>query len=327
MDKATTIKGAASYSVADDLWIITSYFNPNKYQTKLNNYTIFKEVIRLSNLNLITVECAFGDTPFTLKPAPDVLQVRGHHIMWQKERLLNIAIRNLPSRCRKVAWLDCDILFDNPDWAAHTSSLLDKYPVVQPFRKAVRLPKGHIAYEGSGEVWKGFGFVYKHYPTIYLEGHFDRHGHTGFAWAARKEILLEHGLYDACIAGSGDHMMAHAMCGDWESPCIDRIIGTNNKHLEYFRDWGERIYKSVQGRIGYTPGTILHLWHGDRSDRKYVIRNRDLAGFDFDPKSDLRIGEHGCWEWNSDKVEMHNWAVDYFGHRKEDGSKEIQTAA
>ena len=30
----------------------------------------------------------------------------------------------------KIAWLDCDVLFTNPDWAAETSRLLDRYPGV-----------------------------------------------------------------------------------------------------------------------------------------------------------------------------------------------------
>ena len=49
-------------------------------------------------------------------------------------------------------------------------------------------------------------------------------------------------------------------------------------------------------------------------------RNRELAGFGFDPAADVRIGGDGCWEWASRKPKLHRWAADYFGRRREDGS-------
>jgi hypothetical protein len=38
----------------------------------------------------------------------------------------------------------------------------------------------------------------------------------------------------------------------------------------------------------------------------------------FDPVVDLRLGETGTWEWNSEKSELHQWATDYFKHLQED---------
>ena len=40
-----------------------------------------------------------------------------------------------------------------------------------------------------------------------------KHGHTGFAWAARRSVLDKHGLYDCQILGNGDFVMGHAMYG------------------------------------------------------------------------------------------------------------------
>ena len=73
---------------------------------------------------------AFGDAPFDLPAGPDVIQVRGPDVLWQKERLLNIAVSRLPARARKVAWLDGDLLFADPDWAGETARLLDDEPEV-----------------------------------------------------------------------------------------------------------------------------------------------------------------------------------------------------
>lgn len=312
-------RGARAYVPADDLGVVTCYFNPGGYRTRLRNYRRFAATLERSRVHWLVVECAFGSDPFTLPPSPRVVRVRARDVMWQKERLLNVAVAHLPATCTKVAWLDCDVLFANSEWAVETSALLERWAVVQPFKWVVRLPRGFTAYWGLGDVWKSFGAVYAHDPARLVRGSFDKHGHTGFAWAARRELLERRGLYDACIAGSADHMMAHAMGGDWATACIDRIIGDNTPHREYFRRWAEGFHADVRGRVGYVHGTLLHLWHGDIADRRYVDRNQDLVRLGFDPATDLRVGAGGSWEWARDKPALHRWAVEYFGARREDG--------
>ena len=368
---------AGAYSSIDDLWILTSYFNPQRYDTKRRNYELFLDRIERSKLNWMVVECAFGTTPFELRRSPRVLQIRARHVMWQKERLLNIAIQQLPDGCEKVAWVDCDVLFENADWVIETSALLDHVPVVQPFDKAVRLPMGRLHHDERDKFFAGFCALQSHgteldtgrtttrppstLQMVYCRwcgsriaaaapvctacrdrpqqparagaivsspqhrtqptGDFDRHGHTGFAWAARKELLLDHGLYDVGLSGTGDHLMAHAMCGDWGSPCIPRLVGENGPQLEHFVAWGERVYRAIGGSVAYVAGTVSHLWHGDDENRNYKSRGWELAGFGFDPARDLRLDESGCWAWNSDKPDLHKWAIDYFDLRKEDGHR------
>lgn len=315
----SSIKGADSYRTTDDLWVITSYFNPEGYRTKRCNYDLFRERIVTSGIQLLTVECALREQSFELPESPDVIRIVGRDVMWQKERLLNVAISRLPAQCRKVAWLDADILFENPAWASETSTKLDSFPVVQPFDRAFRLPRGVIEQTGPGDVYAGFAAIYSRRPQQMLSGDFAGHGHTGFAWAARREVLATRGLYDAAIAGSGDHMMAHAFCGDWTSPCVDRIIGKGTPQRRYFTQWCKDVYPLVRAKVGFVHGAALHLWHGEVGDRRYVDRNRELAAFDFDPATDIRIGAGGCWEWASKKPKLHRWAAEYFGHRQEDG--------
>ncbi len=309
---------ATRYTPAD-LWVVTAYFNPESFRSKRENCDRFRASLDAAGIPLLAVECAFDDRPFDLAPSPSVLHVRGRDVMWQKERLLNLAIAALPGAARKVAWLDADVLFENPGWAAEASRRLDEVPVVQPFDRAVRLPRGESADDGSGESYPGFAAVAAARPHQLLAGDFAAHGHTGFAWAARREVLDGTGLYDACIAGSGDHMMAHAFCGDWTSACVDRIIGAATRHRDYFVNWCRTVYRRVRARVGFVPGAVLHLWHGEVSDRRYVDRNRELAAFGFDPARDIRVGVTGCWEWASRKPELHRWARAYFGRRREDG--------
>lgn len=316
------ISPANRYAAPGDLWAIACYFNPAGYRSKLENYVAYDESLAASGIPRLTVECAFEDEPFQLPEADHVLRVRTGAVMWQKERLLNIAAAHLPAACEKVAWLDCDVLFSNPAWAMETSRQLDEVPVAQPYAVAIRLPKGareHTAGDASDELWGGFAAVYKRHPNLMLRGDFARHGHTGFAWAARREILARHGLYDACIAGSGDHMMAHAFCGDFDGRCVRRIIGEANMHRDHFLAWSRAVYRDTRARIGYVPGAVLHLWHGETANRRYVDRNRELAAFGFDPARHLRAGTDGCWDWTPEGSALNAWARNYFARRKEDG--------
>ena len=313
-----SVRGADSYTPADDLWIVTCYFNPQSYATRLENYHRFKTAFERSEARFVTVECAFDNQPFVLA-GPNVIRLRAADVMWQKERLLNLAISGLPSECRKVAWVDCDILFQNPAWLIHTSKLLDDFALVQPFQKVVYPGKGEISYSSDSiNFTKSFASVFSSAPTKQLTGDFRRHGHTGFAWAARRDLLMSHGLYEACVAGDGDHMMAHAACGDWESPCVNNsIVGSD--HRNHFRQWAAEFYKDARGRIGYVPGTILHLWHGDIRHKKSYQNLVKLDAHEFDPTRDIRVGRSGALEWNSSKPELHRSLRNYFASRMEDG--------
>jgi hypothetical protein len=299
--------------------VITSYFNPSHYRTKRANYEIFRRSMELSGVPCITVECVFPGAEPDFAESDCVIRIHARDVMWQKERLLNVALGRLPNDCEMVAWLDCDVLFANPNWALEAASELQQHAVAQLFSDAVRLPKGSLWGVG-GDCWESFASVLKRTPNVLLEGDFARHGHTGFAWAARRELLSKHRLYDSCIAGSGDHMMAHAFAGDWKGRCIDRIVGHENEHRAHFENWARSVYRDVRARVSVVGGTLFHLWHGDTDKRRYVLRNRELASFAFDPESDLRIGDSGAWEWASGKSAMHNWAVEYFSQRCEDGA-------
>src|SRR5258706_11375823 len=97
--------------MAEDLWVVACYFNPAGFATKLANYKRFIEGLSRGGVNYRVVECAFGDADFSLGRSENVLEIRARDVMWQKERLLNVAMGRLPASCTKVAWVDCDVLF------------------------------------------------------------------------------------------------------------------------------------------------------------------------------------------------------------------------
>lgn len=312
------LKTIQSYNYTNELWIISCFFNSNAYITKPTNYNKFIEKIEASGLNYLIVECAFGNQPFTLKKSKHIIQIRTNNIMWQKERLLNIAIDKLPVRCKKIAWVDCDVLFENPDWARETAGLLKHYKVVQPFKEAVRLPKGEDRYGGKGERYFSFGYIVKNNPIIASEGKFELHGHTGFAWASHKSIFKAFGLYDVCIAGTADHLMSHAFVGDWDTKCVKRIFGNNLQFYSHYELWAKKIFSKLKSSISYTDGKLLHLWHGDIVNREYTQREKILEQNNFNPAEDLVLNKENCWSWTNQNHVLEKWAKEYFVFRKED---------
>src|SRR6476660_311156 len=102
--------------MSSKFWVITSYFNPARYQNKRDNFDRFMAGMKEVGANVLVVEMAFGESPFELEAGDHVVQFRGDGLMWQKERLLNVAASRLPESCTKIGWFDADIVFKEPDW-------------------------------------------------------------------------------------------------------------------------------------------------------------------------------------------------------------------
>jgi len=317
-----TVIPAERYDAPKDLWVVSTYFDSEGYASKLRALQAYLRVMERSGIPMLLVEGTFGRSPFLLPRSDRVLHVRCLSVMWQKERLLNLAIDRLPNSCKKVAWLDADIFFENPRWAVETAKLLDDFPIVQPFDLALWLPKGSTQFRGRGIAWSGFAAVARNHPGLFLSGDFDGHGHSGYAWAARKDLIGKHGLYDRSVVGSGDHLMAHAMMGDLASPCVTNSVGTANAFRDSFRTWAKPFHRDVCSNVGFVPGAVLHRWHGDRKKRRYYKRMVGLLARNYNPSRDVRVARSGALDWTERGVALGRWMKDYFTRRQEDGRPE-----
>jgi hypothetical protein len=311
---------------AAPLWAITCYFNPVGYSRRLENYRVFR---RRLTVPLVTVELSF-DSAFQLcnEDADILVQIRGRDVMWQKERLLNIALERVPKHCDKVAWLDCDIVFGSDGWAERASRALDTSVVVHLFHERHDLPRHAIVDDLS--CWSAPATSYSVVSKLaagearpedlfFANAPLQRGSTAGLAWASRREVLEEHRLYDACILGTGDRAMLCAALGKLDYGARATLM--NDRWRRHYLAWARPYSESVMGRVGSIQGRLFHLWHGDIKDRQYGERHGRLQAFDFDPVTDIALDDGGCWRWNSDKTALHAFVRSYFESRNEDGAR------
>jgi hypothetical protein len=301
-------------------WAVTAYFNPAGVRRRLPNYRVFR---RRLTIPLLAVEFSPGGA-FELSSADaDILiQVRDGDVMWQKERLMNLGLAQLPPECDSVAWLDGDLVFERADWAAAAMGELDRTAICQPFGVIHHLRpsvgestfSADVAYESQESaghaIRRGVRISVarstKEVPNPYRRGH---------AWCARRELVAEHGFYDGNILGGGDNMILFAATGQAEE-----FIGRGNiapAHAAHYREWASRFHSEAQ-RVTCVEGGLFHLWHGDMEKRRYYARGEILCAAAYDPGVDIAISSDGCWRWNSTKPELHRQVKEYFEERDED---------
>ncbi len=312
------VQCADPYERCDDLYVVAVHFDASGYTSRRRNLSEFVDTLDRAGLAFVVVECAIGAQAWHLPSARHFTRIRAADALWHKERLINLAIRDIPDRFRKIAWLDADVLFSRGDWARLVSAALERHTVVQCFENAYALQPGERSVEPALDPIESFGSVVERSPDVHREGVYESHGHTGFAWAARREFLENVGLYEACVLGSADHMMAHAICGDVSSACIDRQFGLNAAHRRHFARWATQAYRCVRGRVGAVEGELLHLWHGSESNRGYVTRAQRLAALRFDPECDLVESDSGCLGFAPGRADLRELAASYFAGRRED---------
>ncbi len=307
-----------------ELWAITSYFNPVGYWRRLANYKLFRERL---NIPLVAVELAYGPN-FELNDddAEILIQLRSQDIMWQKERLLNVALRALPKKCKKVVWVDCDIIFERRDWPEQVCRLLDRFVIVQSFSHAHYVPRDckpeEIRLSNAEIVRPSLAYgVASGLPARTCFGEDSERGYgtfaPGFSWAMRRDVIDDLRFYDACILGGGNRAMAGALYG-----CSDHIFDyyeMGEPAKTRYLTWAQRIRDATAGQAGFVDCNLFHLWHGTIKNRRWQDRYEKLKQFSLDLSEDIAIDTSGCWRWNTDKKAMHEYVRDYFASRREDG--------
>jgi hypothetical protein len=306
----------------NDIWAITAYFNPVGYRSRLANYKTFRDRLTLP---LVTVELAHEGLFELVESDADILvQLRGGDVLWQKERLLSIALDAVPEACDKVVWLDCDVILEPADPWPEVSQKLDEYVLVQPFLEALDLPAGWNGGALVDGAFRGRSVGYAAatgmpMDRVLITDLSERRRppwRSGFGVAFRRDVIAQHDFYYGRVLGGNDRAMLCGALGQFEALVEGHYLTARQQ--EHFKEWAEPFFDTVSGRMGYAEATVGHLWHGQLSDRHYRQRHRALRELGLDPYTDIALDENGCLRWSSEKPRLHRLALEHFIGRRED---------
>lgn len=337
--------GLNRYKGHDEAMIISCFFNPQNSPYRLAAFNRFYKSIK--HLNHRIIECVIGDGEAQLQETQFITRVHTKNLLWHKESLLNKIIKDLPPEYRYVFWVDADVIFENKNWLVDGVQELHKNNIIQPFDYCVHLEKGEeepsmAAYSYINQimyfmndaggykmsvldktrhenVWRSFCSNYAKQKLIAIDENYDVHGHVGFAWGARREVLDQVPLYDKALIGGADHIMAHAAAGHIPHKCITKSFTDD---IDNINRWSKMFFLSVRGKIGYVPGTLFHIWHGDIKKREYLNRIKE-----FTPKSKTitKKDKNGLYITDHDDEYMRKYYASREAH-EDDGFLESMVA-
>lgn len=301
--------------------VIAVISNPAGFERR---YQLFNEFCQRMEKNplvrLTSIELQQRARPFKTNAK---IKLRSKHEIWYKENLINVATRHyLPDDWEYLAWIDTDLEFLNKDWATETLFQLQTYSILQLFTHAIDLGPNKetlqvhtgFAYQFvNGENWKPYSYA-------------NTPWHPGYAWACKKSVFNKlGGLIDFAILGSADHHMSLAFIGKVEmSLPQDKIAKINKNYKELLLNFQDRCNEHIKQNIGYVNGTILHNFHGCKSQRKYKERWWILVNNDFDPLKDIKQDHRNLYQLENNKPKLRDDIRRYFRVRNEDSCDRFQ---
>ena len=272
--------------IEEKLHVIMVISNPCEY---IRRWELARKFIKHMNENddiiLYIVELIYPNQTYHITDSDNSkhLQLKTEHVLWHKENMINLGVKNLlPENWKAMAWVDADLEFENIYWASDTLKILNGYKdIVQCYSHCADLNKK----ECTMRIFTAFGYNYEIGKKYNKNG--NDYWHPGFCWAiTRKAYEKIGGLYQNSILGSGDHNMALALIGS------NKSINTN-ADPSYKKNINELVNKISKLRLGYVPGVIRHFYHGSKANRKYMERWKILVDNKYNPYKHITIDENG----------------------------------
>jgi hypothetical protein len=247
--------------------------------------------------------------------------------LWHKERLVNLAAARLPTRYRRVAWMDSDVVVGD-DWLGALDDALRDNGIVQAFRRA---RYRHLGVDlGGAPDGRGRSRVRVNSMGI------GKSPAVGLAWAADRALFDDGpGLFDLGIVGGGDSVFALGMLRHTATPSLhwlpihhDRLVAWwSPAMVEVLDDWLVRA-RAWHGSatVGFAQADVDVIEHGTVAARSY--NNRHLLLGAVSPGRDLRAGDDTVYRWSDEGLRHAEPAVRaYFFDRREDEGLVVDEAA
>jgi hypothetical protein len=300
--KRTLPANFTKYSVSDqynkpsnkDMAVCMCFFSPVNSKALLNNYKRVKKSLDDAEIPNYTIELKFSNK---LLINDSYFSLFTKSIMFYKENLWNILAEKIPTKYKKLCFLDSDIKFSDLDWYEKTSTLLKTADIVQPYETAVWLDKQNNEIQRSPCVAQFIGFG--------NELDYSR-CHPGFAWAMNRKFFEKiRGFYDRQVLGSGDALFAMALN---HNKLKDSDYGYHKSLVDSYDKYLKNI-KKQKFKIDYLEDCdATHFYHGSPANRHYaetIIEDLNLYRDSF-----------GVLQWKH--IANNQIMLESFRNRKED---------
>jgi hypothetical protein len=296
------------------LAVISCFFNPSRYLIQSKNCELFRKQFEKAGIDYYIIELCY-DGISDLPSRENIYKIfvdSKFTVMWQKERLLNILIDKISLNYEYICISDCDIIINKINtWADKVIESFDGYNIVQPYATTSLLKNNNKI--DKIKMSKGWAFSHKYKQFL------SRSFHPGHMIAFESNFIQKQKLYDYNIIGGGDFSFfsLFSIYDEFKlyvSEDFDKIFSPSLK------EW---VSKSTRQKINYVDGSIIHLYHGKRRNRRYKLRNKIIARHNFNPVRDVQIcKKSGVFKWSEDVIEnrpdLINEIKNYFKTRRED---------
>jgi len=278
-------------------------------------------------LNIVATELIYCDDPSDqvqseISPLQNVqivsTVVPSGQVMWSKEQLINLVLRDLPEDEQYVAWIDSDVAFTDDSWVSNAILKLSLHPLAfgqlwstcDMLGPDARVQKGTTVKSFAQQKEEGKSYISCSNRQV------NDYWHPGFAWCATVEALKRTNFLIDKTLGSADRHMAMSFLGRAAETVPDNIH-VNYKH--HILAWEKSVLENDIALI-LIPNHIVHHWHGSLKHRAYMGRWGLLAKHRFDPSRHLLWNQQkGLYYWDpSCPLELQEEIVEYFQNRRED---------
>ncbi len=298
------------------LGVVCCYFNPCNYKSKFLNFVKFLNSIEATGINPLVIE-AYSDNSLhrIYKLTDSVISIKTDSIFWKKEQLLNIGIDALlKKKYEYIAWVDADITFNENDWWKQVIVATEFYGVVQIFANSVKQKVTPALQHKHSSAYMLSHTNTEHDLQIILS----RKNEPGYGHCYHRSFLEKNNLYDLSIIGGGDILNLIGFYYNEQTHKTilnDRFFSNmTDEFKQTYVEWCKRNKKVVNG-IGYANVDITVLFHGNKSDRKYVTREHILSKHRYNPITDLSIKDK---VYQIKKLSIKNEIYNHFLSRNED---------
>jgi hypothetical protein len=311
--------------IEDKLNVICVISNPCNYKRRYELTKLFiSDMLKNKDVNLYVVECIYPKLNQTYvitdSTNPNHLQLTAETILWTKENMINIAVSKLlPKDYKAFAFIDSDLKFINVNWAEETLRILNSCDILQLFTDGYNLDKSNMIGKDSKQLYSSL-YVWINKNPLNNNSNIKINKlkpHQGWAWAITRTTYEKiNGIYDLGIIGGGDSILVRSIT---EPQFMFNTRPYKYCSVEFKKSLFDYQSKFTNIKLGYTPGTLLHYYHGSLDNRKYVDRWKIIIHNNYNPYTFIKKNNCGMYEATIHFPELlKEQIIQYFVERNED---------